>query len=158
MPFDSNIRTVTLWKNRSHFCSSCLDSTDPTGEFALVERIGSAAWRVEVAKDGRVFSLAVRSDKGREYEILLGTVDSTPIITDLLSEVARVHHSLPPQTFADGAGPNHPKSIPLRPIETRVERHEGSPVLAVDFGGTVLKIAIDPDELRQRLSDATSPA
>jgi hypothetical protein len=123
----------------------------------LVKRIGSAAWRVEVAKDGRVFSLAVRSDAGREYEILLGTVDSTPIVTDLLSEVANVHRSLPPRTFAGGAGPNHPKSLPLRPLATRVERHENAPVLVLDFGGTVLKVAIDPEELRQRLAEATSP-
>jgi hypothetical protein len=121
----------------------------------LVKRIGSVAWRVEVGRDGKVFSLAVRNDAGREYEILLGTVDSTPIVTDLLSEVARVHGSLPPRTFAEGAGPNHPKSIPLRPLATRVERHEDTPVLVLDFGGTVLKIAIDPEELRQRLSEAT---
>ena len=124
----------------------------------MVKRIGSAAWRVEVANDGRVFSLAVRSDAGREYEILLGTVDSTPIVTDLLSEVANVHRSLPPRTFDAGAGPNHPKSLPLRPLATRVERHENAPVLVLDFGGTVLKVAIDPDELRQRLAEATSPA
>ena len=124
----------------------------------MVKRIGSTAWRVEVAADGRIFSLAVRTDAGREYEVLLGTVDSTPIITDLLSEVARVHRSLPPRTFDAGAGPNHPKSVPLRPLETRVESHAGTPVLALDFGGTILKIAIDPATLRQQLSEVAPAA
>ncbi|KAB0265350.1 hypothetical protein [Microvirga brassicacearum] len=123
---------------------------------ALVKRIGSKAWRVTVAEDGRVFSLAIRTEAGLEYEVLLGTVDSTPILTDLLSEVARVYAALPPPAFSESAGPNHPKSVPLRPLGTRVERHDGAPVLALDFGGTVLKIAIDPMELQQGLSDLTA--
>ena len=119
----------------------------------MVKRIGSTAWRVEVAADGRIFSLAVRTEAGREYEVLLGSVDSTPILTDLLSEMARVHQFLPPQTFASGAGPNHPKSVPLKPLATRIEAVDGAPVLALDFGGTVLKIAVDPVELQERLAD-----
>ena len=119
----------------------------------MVKRIGSKSWRVEVGADGKVFSLAVRTEAGLEYEVLLGTVDSTPILTDLLSEIARVHQALPPRTFNAGAGPNHEKSVPLRPLDMRVERHHDVPVLTLDFGGTVLKIQIDPDTLRQQLSE-----
>jgi hypothetical protein len=121
----------------------------------MVKRIGSTAWRIEVAADGRVFALAVRTEAGREYEVLLGTIDSTPIVTDLLSEMARVHRSLPPHRFDDGAGPNHPKSVALHPLDTRIEQHQGSPVLTLDFGGTILKIAIDPASLRQQLTEVT---
>ncbi|WP_281413501.1 hypothetical protein [Microvirga antarctica] len=41
----------------------------------MVKRIGSTGWRVEVAEDGNVFALGVRSEAGLEYEVLLGTVD-----------------------------------------------------------------------------------
>ncbi|QFU16746.1 hypothetical protein [Microvirga thermotolerans] len=118
----------------------------------MVKRIGSMAWRVEVSADGKLFALGVRADTGREYEVLLGTADSTPILTDLLNEMARVHRSLPPRTFAEGAGPNHPRSLPLQPLATRVEEHEGRPVLVHDFGGTVLKVSIDPDGLGRDLA------
>ncbi|MGO4573641.1 hypothetical protein [Microvirga sp. 2TAF3] len=110
------------------------------------------AWRVDVAADGNLFSLGVRNDAGREYEVLLGTVDSTPILSDLLSEMARVHRSLPPRTFAEGAGPRHPKSLPLQPLSTHIQQHDGVPVLVLDFGGTVLKVRIDPDELQRSLA------
>ena len=118
---------------------------------ALVKRIGSTAWRVEVSDDGRLFSLGVRTEVGREYEVMLGTVDSTPILSDLLSEMTRVHRTLPPRTFEPGAGPHHPKSQPLHPMSSRVEHHNGVPIIVHDFGGTVLKVRIDPEELRQSL-------
>jgi hypothetical protein len=118
-----------------------------------VKRIGSTAWRVEVSGDGRLFSLGVRTEAGREYDVLFGTVDSTPILSDLLSEITRVHRSLPPRTFEPGAGPHHPKSQPVRPISSRVEEHDGGPVLVHDFGGTVLKVRIDTEQLRQSLLD-----
>jgi hypothetical protein len=118
----------------------------------VVKRIGSMAWRTEVAANGDLFSLSVRADTGREYEILLGTVDSTPILSDLLSEMARVHGSLPPRTFQEGAGPRHPKSRPLQPLHTTIQSHDGVPVMVLDFGGTVLKVRIDPAELQRGLS------
>src|SRR5687768_1905829 len=118
----------------------------------MVKRIGSAAWRVEVAEDGKVFSLGVRSEAGLQYEVLLGSVDSTPIVTDLLSDMARVHRALPPRRFAPGSGPDHPHSVPLRPLDMRIERHDGLPVLLLDFGGTLLKVEIDPEALRRSLS------
>jgi hypothetical protein len=119
----------------------------------VAKRIGSTAWRIDVSSDGKLFSLSVRNEMGREYEVLLGTVDSTPILSDLLSEMARVYRSLPAQTFGEGAGPNHPKSQPLKPLSTRIQHHDGVPVMIHDFGGTVLKVQIDPDEMRQALSD-----
>jgi len=122
----------------------------------MVKRIGSMAWRVEVGADGQLFSFGVRTDTGREYEVLFGTVDSTPILTDLLNEMARVHRMLPPRVFSEGAGPHHPRSVPLQPLATRVEELGGKPVLALDFGGTVLKVEIDPTALQQDLAKVQS--
>jgi hypothetical protein len=119
----------------------------------LAKRIGSTAWRIDVARDGKLFSLSVRTDTGREYEVLLGTVDSTPILSDLLNEMTRVHQNLPPRTFKEGAGPFHPKSQPVRPLSARVQDDYGMPILVLDFGGTVLKVQIDPSELQQSLSE-----
>jgi|UPI000563944E hypothetical protein len=121
-------------------------------ELVLVKRIGSTAWRVRVSDDGAIVALGVRADTGREYEVLLGTVDSTPIVTDLLNEMVRTHQGKPPRTFSAGAGPNHAKSVPVQPLSTRVEQGGEKPVLILDFGGTVLKVAIDPAQLRQALS------
>ncbi|WP_112663004.1 hypothetical protein [Microvirga flavescens] len=118
----------------------------------MVKRIGSTAWRVEVSNDGNIFALGVRTELGREYEVLLGTVDSTPLLSDLLNGIARTHKALPPKQFSEGAGPNHFKSVPLTPLETRVEAVDGKPVLALDFGGAVLKVAIDPAELQNALA------
>ncbi|MGO4704411.1 hypothetical protein AB4072_01370 [Microvirga sp. 2MCAF38] len=124
----------------------------------MVKRIGSTAWRVEVSKDGKIFALGVRTEAGLEYEVLLGTADSTPILSDLLSEIARTHKDLPPVEFKDGAGPNHPKSVPLNPLSTRIESVAGNPVLVLDFGGTVLKVAMDPTDLQRALAEWTNPA
>ncbi|MBZ6078766.1 hypothetical protein [Microvirga puerhi] len=118
----------------------------------MVKRIGSMAWRVEVGADGQLFALGVRTDTGREYEVLLGTADSTPILSDLLNEIARVHRGLPPRVFAPDAGPHHPRSVPLQPLATRIEDHGGQPVLALDFGGTILKVQIDPAALQRDLA------
>lgn len=118
----------------------------------MVKRIGSMAWRVDVARDGQLFSLSVRNDAGREYEVLLGTVDSTPILTDLLSEMSRVHQDLPPRSFKAGDGPLHPKSVPLRPLNARITPQDGVPILTLDFGGTVLKVQVDPDALQKDLA------
>ena len=118
----------------------------------MVKRIGSTAWRVQVSDDGAIVALGVRTDKGREYEVLLGTVDSTPIVTDLLNEMVRTHQGKPPRTFAPDAGPNHAKSGPVQPLSTRIEQGGERPVLVLDFGGTVLKVAIDPAQLQQALS------
>jgi hypothetical protein len=119
---------------------------------ALSKRIGATAWRVDVANDGRLFSLSVRTETGREYEVLLGTVDSTPILSDLLREMVRIHQSLPQRIFDEGAGPNHPKSQPIEPLSSRIQYQDGVPVMVHDFGGTVLKVRIDPDELRKVFS------
>jgi len=118
----------------------------------LVKRIGSKAWRVQVTDDGAIVALGVRADTGREYEVLLSTVDSTPIVTDLLNEMVRTHRSKPPRVFSAGAGPNHPRSVPVQPLSTRVEQGGDKPVLVLDFGGTVLKVALDPAQLREALS------
>jgi hypothetical protein len=115
----------------------------------LVKRIGSTAWRVQVSDDGAIVALGIRADTGREYEVLLGTVDSTPLVTDLLNEMVRTHQGRPPRTFAAGAGPNHSKSVPVQPLSTRVDHTGDGPVLVLDFGGTVLKVAIDPAELQR---------
>jgi hypothetical protein len=117
----------------------------------VVKRIGSTAWRVTVSGDGDLFSLGVRGELGREYEIMLGTVDSTPILTELLSDMAEAHRARPPRAFAPGTGPLHPKSRTLRPLRTRVERREGRTCLVLDFGGTVLTVEVDPDALKQDL-------
>jgi hypothetical protein len=118
----------------------------------LVKRIGSTAWRVQVSDDGAIVALGIRADTGREYEVLLGTVDSTPIVTDLLNEMVRTHRNKPPRTFAADAGPNHARSVPVEPLSTRVERDGERPVLVLDFGGTVLKVVIDPAQIQQVLS------
>jgi hypothetical protein len=118
----------------------------------LVKRIGSQAWRVQVSDDGAIVALGIRADTGREYEVLLGTVDSTPLVTDLLNEMVRTHRDKPPRTFAADAGPNHVKSVPVQPLSTRIEQGGDRPVLVLDFGGTVLKVAIDPAQLQQALS------
>ncbi len=118
----------------------------------MVKRIGSKAWRVQVSDDGAIVALGIRTDTGREYEVLLGTVDSTPIVTDLLNEMVRTHQGKPPRTFAPDAGPNHPKSVPVQPLNTRVDHDGEKPVLVLDFGGTVLKVAVDPSQLQQALS------
>ena len=120
-------------------------------ETALVKRIGSKAWRVQVSDDGAIVVLGIRTDTGREYEVLLGTVDSTPIVTDLLNEMVRTHQGKPPRTFASDAGPNHAKSVPVQPLNTRIDHVGEKPVLILDFGGTVLKVAISPAELQQAL-------
>jgi hypothetical protein len=117
----------------------------------LVKRIGSKAWRVQVSDDGAIVALGIRTDTGREYELLLGTVDSTPIVTDLLNEMARTHQGKAPRTFAPDAGPNHPKSVPVQPLSTRIDHDGEKPVLVLDFGGTVLKVAINAAELQQAL-------
>ena len=121
-------------------------------ETVLVKRIGSTAWRVQVSDDGVIVILGIRTDTGREYEVLLGTVDSTPIVTDLLNEMVRTHQGKPPRTFAPDAGPNHAKSVPVQPLSTRIDRANGKPILVLDFGGTVLRVAINPAELQQALS------
>ncbi|MBM6578931.1 hypothetical protein ILT44_01955 [Microvirga sp. BT689] len=118
----------------------------------LVKRIGSKAWRVQVANDGAIVVLGIRTDTGREYEILLGAVDTTPILTDLLNDMVRTHQGKPPRSFAADAGPNHAKSVPVQPLRTSVDRSGEKPVLVLDFGGTVLKVAIDPAQLQQALS------
>ncbi len=118
----------------------------------MVKRIGSTAWRVQVSDDGAIVALGIRADTGREYEVLLGTVDSSPIVTDLLNEMVRTHKGKPPRTFAAGAGPDHPRSVPVQPLSTRVEQGGERPVLVLDFGGTVLKVAVDPAELQKALA------
>ena len=118
----------------------------------MVKRIGSTAWRVQVSDDGAIIALGVRTDRGREYEVLLGTVDSTPIVTDLLNEMERTHRGKPPRVFSGDAGPNHARSVPVQPLSTRIEQSGDKPVLVLDFGGTVLKVAIDPIQLQQALS------
>jgi hypothetical protein len=118
----------------------------------LVKRIGSKAWRVHVANDGAIVVLGIRTDTGKEYEILLGTVDTTPILTDLLSDMVRAHQDKPPRTFAADAGPNHAKSVPVQPLRTSIDHSGEKTVLVLDFGGTVLKVAIDPAQLQQALS------
>lgn len=118
----------------------------------MVKKIGSKAWRVQASNDGSIIALGVRTDTDREYEVLLSAVDSTPIVTDLLSEMVRTHKGKPPRVFAENAGPNHFKSVPVQPLSTRIERHGETPVLVLDFGGTILKVAIDPAQLRQDLS------
>ncbi|MBQ0823683.1 hypothetical protein HPT29_019610 [Microvirga terrae] len=121
----------------------------------MVKRIGSQAWRVQVSDDGAIVALGIRADTGREYEVLLGAVDSTPLVTDLLREMVRTHRDKPPRTFGADAGPNHAKSVPVQPLSTRIEQAGGDPVLVLDFGGTVLKVAVDPAQLRQALSTPT---
>jgi hypothetical protein len=96
--------------------------------------------------------LGVRTDRGREYEVLLGTVDSTPIVTDLLNEMVRTHRGKPPRVFSGDAGPNHARSVPVQPLSTRIEQSGDKPVLVLDFGGTVLKVEIDPIQVQQALS------
>ena len=118
----------------------------------MVKRIGSKAWRVQVSDDGAIIALGIRADTGKEYEVLLSAVDSTPIVTDLLGEMVRTHKDMPPRTFAADAGPNHAKSVPVQPLSTRVEQSGERSVLVLDFGGTVLKVAIDPAQLQQALS------
>jgi hypothetical protein len=118
----------------------------------LVKRIGSKAWRVQVSDDGTIVALGIRADMGKEYEVLLSAVDSTPLVTDLLSEMVRTHRDKPPRTFAADAGPNHAKSVPVQPLSTKIDRSGERPVLILDFGGTVLKVAIDPDQLQRDLS------
>ncbi|MBO1907237.1 hypothetical protein KHP60_17690 [Microvirga sp. 3-52] len=118
----------------------------------MVKRIGSTAWRVQVSDDGEIVALGVRADTGREYEVLLGTVDSTPIVTDLLNEMVRTHRGKPPRTFSGDSGPNHARSVPVQPLSTRIEQSGDKPVLVLDFGGTVLKVMIDPAQLQQALS------
>jgi hypothetical protein len=120
----------------------------------LVKRIGSKAWRVQVSDDGAIVALGIRADTGKEYEVLLGTVDSTPILTDLLNEMVRTHRDKPPRTFSADAGPNHVKSVPVQPLSTRIDHGGAQPVLVLDFGGTVLKVAIDPGQLQR---DLTAP-
>jgi hypothetical protein len=121
-------------------------------EWIVVKRIGSKAWRVQVANDGDVVVLGIRTDTGREYEILLGTVDTTPILTDLLGDMVRTHQDKPPRAFAADAGPNHAKSVPVQPLRTSIDPSGEKPVLVLDFGGTVLKVALDPAQLQQALS------
>lgn len=118
----------------------------------MAKRIGSKAWRVQVSDDGEIVALGIRADTGRDYEILLGTVDSTPIVTDLLNEMVRTHANKPSRAFSPDAGPNHARSVPVRPLGTRIERTGDTAVLVLDFGGTVLKVAVDPGELQQALS------
>jgi ribosomal protein L25 (general stress protein Ctc) len=118
----------------------------------LVKRIGSKAWRVQVSDDGGIVALGVRTDTGKEYEVLLGTVDSTPIVTDLLNEMVRTHQGKPPRIFSGDAGPNHPKSVPVQPLSTRIEHTGERTILVLDFGGTVLKVLVDPAQLQQALS------
>ncbi|WP_114944566.1 hypothetical protein [Microvirga calopogonii] len=118
----------------------------------MVKKIGSKAWRVQVSDDGAIIGLGVRTETDREYEVLLSAVDSTPIVTDLLGEMVRTHRGKPPREFAPNAGPNHFKSVPVQPLSTRIEHGGEKPVLVLDFGGTVLKVAIDPAQLQRDLS------
>ncbi|MBA1157592.1 hypothetical protein [Microvirga mediterraneensis] len=118
----------------------------------MVKKIGSKAWRVQASDDGAIIALGIRTDTDREYEILISAVDSTPILTDLLGEMVRTHKGKPPKAFAENAGPNHFKSVPVEPLSTRIERGGEKPVLVLDFGGTILKVAIDPARLQQDLS------
>jgi hypothetical protein len=122
------------------------------GGWNMVKRIGSKAWRVQVSNDGVIMVLGIRADTGKEYEILLSAVDSTPIVTDLLGEMVRTHKDKPPRAFSEGAGPNHAKSVPVQPLSTRIEHGGEKPVLVLDFGGTVLRVAIDPTQLQRALS------
>lgn len=117
----------------------------------MVERIGASGWRVGVSGDGVLFSLGVRTPEGREVEVVLGTVDSSALLADLLADVAEVHRALPPRTFAPGSGPDHPRARPVRPLAARIEP---GGILALDFGGTVLRVAVDPGELRAMLDRA----
>ncbi len=113
-----------------------------------MKQIGSKAWRVQVSDDGASVALGIRADTGKEYEVLLSTVDSTPIVTDLLNEMVRTHRGKPSRTFSAEAGPNHFKSVPVPPLSTRIDQSGERPVLVLDFGGTVLKVVIDPAQLQ----------
>lgn len=117
----------------------------------MVKRIGSTAWRVTVSDDTNIFSIGVRTEVGREYEVMLGTVDSTPLLSDLLAEMARLHRDRPPRQFGPGAGPFHPRSQPLQPLHIAAERQGERTVLVLDFGGTVLRVEVDPGDLKRRL-------
>jgi hypothetical protein len=119
----------------------------------MVKRIGSAAWKTQVSPDGKVFSLAVRSDAGLEYEIMLGTVDSSAIVSDLLATMAEKYAGKPPRNFKPGEGPNHPLSRVLEPLRQTVEVLDGQEVLSLDFGGTVLRIKLQPGLLKSALQD-----
>ncbi|MCG7392824.1 hypothetical protein MHY87_07905 [Microvirga sp. ACRRW] len=118
----------------------------------MVKIIGSKAWRIQVTNDGEIVVLGIRSDAGEEFDVLFNAVDSTPILTDLLTDMVRTHQGKPPRTFSANAGPNHEKSVPVQPLSTRIDRSGEKPVLVLDFGGTVLKVAVDPAELQQALS------
>ncbi|SCY32730.1 hypothetical protein [Microvirga guangxiensis] len=122
----------------------------------MVKRIGSKAWRVHVTNDGEIVVLGIRTETGKEYEVLFSVIDSTPILTDLLGDMVRTHKDKPPRTFSRDAGPNHSKSVPVQPLSTKIHRDGEGSVLALDFGGTVLKVRIDPAQLQQSLSELTT--
>lgn len=116
-----------------------------------MKRIASTGWRIGVSPDGKLFSLGVRSESGRDYEMLLLAADSTPIVTELLREMSEAHRALPPPHFPQGAGPHHPLSTVLEPLAVAVTQDQGRAVLQLDFGGTVLKVAVDAQALAAQL-------
>lgn len=124
----------------------------------MVKKIASSGWRVGVSEDGKVFSIGVRAENGLEYETFFVGADSSRILTQLLARMVDVHAALPPREFAQGSGPTHPLSVPLKPLATRVEARGDMAVMELDFGGTVLKVEIDPHMLMARLSAALDEA
>ncbi len=121
----------------------------------MVKKIASSGWRVGVSDDGKVFSFGVRADSGLEYETFFVSADSSPIVTQLLKRMVEVHAALPPRDFHEGSGPTHPLSVPVRPLATRVTPDGEGAVLELDFGGTVLKVSVDPAMLMARLAAAS---
>ncbi len=117
----------------------------------MSKRYGATAWRVGVSGDGRLFSLGVRTERGREVEVMLGAADASPLLADLLADMADTYRRLPPAGFGPGAGADHPRSRPVRPLAVELRTIDGAPALVADFGGAVVKIAIDPSALRAQL-------
>jgi hypothetical protein len=117
----------------------------------MIKRYGATAWRVGVSGDGRLFSLGVRTERGREVEVVLGTADASALVADLLADLAAAYRALPPAGFGPGAGADHPRSRPSRQLGVEIRTIDGAPALVADFGGAVVKIAIDPEALRAQL-------
>ena len=88
----------------------------------------------------------------RSFYGLLGLTVPSGSDVGLMGPISDAHKGKPPRTFAAGAGPDHPRSVPVRPLSTRVEQGGEGPVLVLDFGGTVLKVAVDPAELQKALA------
>ena len=112
----------------------------------------AAGVRVDVSRGGAETTLVFRDEAGRERQIALDTSDTSVLVGILLGTLAEAFQAL--QASPGGAprpSPSKQRAV-LRPLRVAVVPGQREPVLAFDFGGAVLNLALDAQVLDHLLA------